>query len=400
MAVLSYSNEHEAGAAIVKNGRIITAINEERLTRVKNQDGFPELSIDYVLRTAKLSPGDVEHVIVPEISKIRDIFTNVIWKYPAYVFYRPKGTRAGFMDYLRQLLLSGVIVLKTYRRVLSEHIRDERQLRKMFPRAKFHRVEHHVSHAASAFFTSGFDKSLIITSDYWGDFTSTMVSIGEGKNIKTVARSYYPHSMGHYYASLTNWLGFRANRHEGKILGLAAFGDPNSPIYDMIKDMLVTEGLTIKAPFMIGKMWHKKLPFLKNCLMRKIVDNYSREDISAVFQRRFEEVFTDLVKNALEKFDMNKVVLAGGAFANVKLNQRIFEVHGVEEVFIYPNMSDGGISQGAALYYDVQQNGSSGTTIPNAYFGPTFSDEEIKAALEAEGVSHEYLDNIEEEVAR
>lgn len=283
---------------------------------------------------------------------------------------------------------------------MREHIRDERQLRKMFPRAKFHRVEHHVSHAASSFFTSGFDKSLIITSDYWGDFTSTMVSIGEGKNIKIVARSYYPHSMGHYYASLTNWLGFRANRHEGKILGLAGFGDPNSPIYDMIKDMLVTEGLTIKAPFMIGKMWHKNLPFLKNCLMRKIVDNYSREDISAVFQRRFEEVFTDLVKNALQKFEVNKVVLAGGAFANVKLNQRIFEVPGVEEVFIYPNMSDGGISQGAALYYDIQQNGSSGTTIPNAYFGPTYSDEEVKTALEAEGVRHEYLDNIEKEVAR
>lgn len=400
MAILSYSNEHEAGAAVVKSGKIVSAINEERLTRVKNQDGFPQNSIEYVLKASKLRPEDVQHVIIPEINKIADLFRNVIWKYPIFVFYRPRGTKAGFADYLRQLLLSGLILVKTYWRVLREHRRDEARLRKMFPKARFHRVEHHVAHAASAFYTSGFGKAIVVTADYWGDFTSTMVSIGDGKDIMPQARSYYPHSLGHYYASLTNWLGFRANRHEGKILGLAAFGDPNSEVYEQMKDMLVAEGLTIKAPFMIGKMWHKKIPFLKNCLMRKLVENYSREDVSAAFQRRFEEVFTQLVKNAVDKYKISKVVLAGGAFANVKLNQRIFEVEGVDGVFIYPNMSDGGISQGAALYYDIKQNGSIGSTLPNAYFGPSFSDEEIEKVLKKYGIDYDRHDNIERVIAK
>jgi len=400
MAVLSYSNEHEAGAAVVKDGKIITAINEERLSRVKNQDGFPHRSIDYVLQAANLKDEDIECVIIPEISKVRDLFTNVIWKYPANVFYKPKGTRVGFKDYLRQLLLSGLIVLKTYWRVLREHSRDEKQLRKRFPNAKFKRVEHHVSHAASAFFTSGFEKAIVVTADYWGDFTCTMVSVGDGKQITPKARSYYPHSLGHFYASLTTWLGFRANRHEGKILGLAAFGDPNSPIYDMMKDMLVTEGLTIKAPFMIGKMWHKNIPFLRDCLMRKIVENYSREDVAACFQRRFEDVFTELVKNAVDEFGISKVVLAGGAFANVKLNQRIFEVDGVDGVFVYPNMSDGGISQGAALYHDIQQNGSVATTLPNVYYGPEYDDAAIEKVLKENNIEYERHDNIEAVIAK
>lgn len=400
MAVLSFSNEHEAGAAIVKDGKIVAAINEERLSRVKNQDGFPERSIEYVLKASKLKPEDVQHVIIPEISKVRDIFTNLIWKYPLYVFYRPRGTRATFLDYVRQLLLSGFIILKTYGRVVREHLRDERRLRKRFPKAKFYRVEHHIAHAASAFFTSGFEKSLIITSDYWGDFTSTMVALGEDRTIKPLARTYYPHSLGHYYASVTNWLGFRANRHEGKILGLAAYGNPDSPVYDLIKDMLVTEGLTIKAPLMIGKLWHKKLPFLKNCLMRQIVDNYSREDVAAAFQRRFEEVFVELVKNALAEHKIKNVVLAGGVFANVKLNQRIYEVPGIEAIFVFPNMSDGGISQGAALHYDIQSNGGLGSTLPNVYYGPSYSDEEIERALKAENLSYERVDDIEKEIAR
>ena len=254
MPVLSFSNEHEAGAAIVKDGKIVAAINEERLTRVKNQDGFPSLSIDYVLKAAKLNRKDIDDVIIPEISKVRDLFENVIPKYPFLLFYKPKGTKIKFPDYLRQFIYSSYILLKTYLRTLREHSGDENKLRKMFPNARFHRVGHHISHAASTYFTSGFDEAIIITADYWGDFVSTMVSIGEGKNIKPIARSYFPHSLGHYYASLTTWLGFRANRHEGKILGLAAFGDSNSSLYDKMKNLLITEGLTIKAPFMIGKL--------------------------------------------------------------------------------------------------------------------------------------------------
>ena len=400
MAILSFSNEHEAGAAIIKEGKIIAAINEERLTRVKNQDGFPQKSIEAVLRLANLKPHDIEYVIIPEISKARDLLTTVLRHYPCNVFLRPQEGKVSFLDVVRQFLMSFAVLLSTYWRVLRQHPADERRLKKMFPQAKFYRVEHHVAHAASAFFTSGYPKAIIVTSDYWGDFVTTMVAIGEGKNIRVVRRTYYPNSLGHYYGMLTMWLGFRANRHEGKILGLAAFGNANSPIYQEVKSMLYCDGLRLVAPFMMGKLWHPKLGFLKNCTMRRLVENHPREDVAAVFQRRFEEVMTELVSNAVQQFKIDKVVLAGGSFANVKLNQRILEARGVAGVFVYPNMSDGGLSQGAALHFDIGRNGSVAHTLPNAYYGPSFTNEEIEAALRAEHLEYTYHPEIEQEIAR
>lgn len=400
MAVLSFSNEHEAGASIVVNGKIIAAINEERLTRVKNQDGFPKKSIDEVLKMANLTPADISDIIIPEISKVKDLLLNVFRHYPKDLFKKGKGKLPKFADILRHFLMANFILFKGYANSLVTHRRDEKRLKKMFPNAKFHRVEHHITHAASAFFTSGYDKSLIISADYWGDFVTTMLSIGEGKKITPVAKSYYPASLGHYYASVTKWLGFRANRHEGKILGLAAYGDPHSPAYEMMKDILECDGLTIKAPFMIGKLWHHKAKILKkNCMMQKMVEKYSREDISAVFQRRFEEVITELVRNAVKKFNIENIVLAGGSFSNVKLNQRIFDVPGIERIFIFPNMTDGGIASGAALYYDINKNGSYGSVLEDVYFGPGFEDQEIEAELKKYNLNYERFDNIERKVA-
>jgi len=399
MAVLSFSQEHEAGAAIIKDGKIVAAINEERLTRVKNQDGFPHRSIQEVLRLSGLKPGDIKHVIIPEISKAVDVLKNVP-KFPVQAFFaKTPGRTTTLIDFLRHLLFSTYILVKTYSRVTIQHFLDVRRLRKMFPQAKFHRVEHHVCHAASAYFTSGFPEAMIITADYWGDFVCTMVSIGKGKNITVASRSWYPNSVGHYYASLTTWLGFRANRHEGKILGLAAFGNPKSPVYDKVKDLLVCDDLVVKCPFMIGKMWHKKFPFFKNSLMRQLQAEHTREDIAAAFQHRLEEVFTELVKNAHHRFKIDKVVLAGGIFSNVKLNQRIFEVPGIKQIYVFPNMSDGGLAAGAALHYDIQRNGSVGAQIETAYLGPEFSNAEIEAELKKAELPYEYHENIEAKIA-
>jgi carbamoyltransferase len=399
MCILSFSQEHDAGAAIIENGKILAAINEERLTRVKSQDGFPFLSIQEVLRLSGKNSDDVKHIIIPEISKFVDVVKNVC-RFPFTAFPAPNGARVTFLDFIKHLLYSSYIILQTYSRVIVQHYLDVQRLKRMFPQAQFHRVEHHVCHAASAFHTSGFDKALILTADYWGDFVCNMISIGEGKNIKVVSRSWYPNSLGHYYANLTTWLGFRANRHEGKILGLAAFGNPNSSAYDEIKDLVFAKGLKLHCPYMIGKMWHKKFPFFKNSLMRRLQATYSREDISAVFQRRFEEAFIELAKNAYEEFKIENLVLAGGVFSNVKLNQRLFELPGIKRIHIFPNMTDGGISVGAALHYDITTNGSVGSALDHVYFGPEFTNEEIEAELKKAKVKYEYHKNIEAKVAQ
>lgn len=402
MATLSFSTEHEAGVSIVKDGKILAAINEERYSRVKNQDGFPKHAFDAIFDIAGITPDEIEDVIIPEMSKARDFFLNAVPQYPKNVFYKGKTKTPCFSDVLKHFMMSFYIILKTYFRVGLQHTREEQFLKKKFPKAKFHRVEHHVAHAAAAYFSSGFQDSLIISADYWGDFASTVVSLGKGKEVEVVSRSYYPHSMGHYYATITKWFGFKANRHEGKIVGLAAYGDPKSPAYDAIKDMLVCDGLQLKAPFMMGKLWHPNIPIFKNTLFRKLQKEYSREDLAAVLQRRFEEVFEELVANCVQELGVENVCLVGGSFANVKLNQRIFEVPGIKRIFVFPNMSDGGISTGAALYHEIRNKNQQGQTLNDVYFGPDFSKEQIEKAIQnaGDGLSYEYHDDIEKKVAQ
>jgi carbamoyltransferase len=398
MAVLSITQGHDTGAVVVKNGRILAAINEERLSRIKMDTQFPARSIKAVLDIAGLKKEDVKHVVIPELRKGDDILKNILPKYPQSVFAGVNG-EATFGDRARQLFISGSLLMKTYSRMAVLYRKYEKRFRDMFPHAQLHRVEHHLTHAASAYYTSGFPKALVITADAWGDFVSTMVCLGEGKKLTPVHRTYYPNSLGHYYQSLTNWLGFRGGRHEGKILGLAAFGDPASPVYDRIKGLLKCEGLDIHTPNMMGKLWHKKAPFGQNCLMRDLIANHKREDIAAAFQRRFEEVVTQLVKNALQQFKVDNVCLAGGIFANVKLNQRVFEVPGVSRIYIFPNMGDGGVCAGGALYYDISQNGSTGSSLPHAYLGPNFTEKEMEAALRKRGVEFEHYKDISVKVA-
>ncbi len=163
MAILSFSSEHEAGASIVCGGKIVAAVNEERFTRIKNQDGFPNYSIEAVLKIANKTSKDIEHIVIPEISKAKDFFQNVIPLYPINVFASNGTAFPGLTEALKQFLMSFYIVSKSYLRVGINHYKDNQRLKKMFPKAQFHRVEHHVAHAACPFFTCDFDKAIIIS---------------------------------------------------------------------------------------------------------------------------------------------------------------------------------------------------------------------------------------------
>ncbi|MFQ6114720.1 MAG: carbamoyltransferase, partial [bacterium] len=383
---------------IVKDGRLIAAINEERLSRVKMDTQFPARSIEKVLEITGLTENDIEHVVIPELRKGDDILKNILPKYPRSVFAGLNG-KVSIGDRSRQLIMSSALLLKTYSRMAVLYRQYEKRLLRMFPHAQLHRVEHHITHAASAFYTSGFERALVITADAWGDFVSTMISICEGKKIQSLNRCYYPNSLGHFYQSLTNWLGFRGGRHEGKVLGLAAFGNSNSPVYARIKNLLQVEGLDLFTPNMMGVLWHKKMPFARNCLMRELTANYKREDIAASFQRRFEEVVTELVRNCLDRYQVEDVALAGGVFANVKLNQRILELPGVRRVFVFPNMGDGGVCAGGALFFDINMNGSDKYKLPHVYLGPGYTEKEIAQTLRSCGVPFECCQNIEQKIA-
>ncbi len=398
MVTLAITQGHDTGAVITVNGRLIAAINEERLSRIKNDSSFPFRSIEAVLRIAGVRREEVTDVVIPEFRKGRDVVRNLIPKYPKSVFAGCDG-ELNLETGARQLFVSGTLLLKTYSRMLVQYKKNEQRMRKMFPHARFHRIEHHLAHAASAYYTSGFGRAIVITADAWGDFVSTMVSLGIGKELQPVSKVYYPNSLGHYYQNLTGWLGFKGGRHEGKVLGLAAYGRPDTEVYEAIRTMLVCDGLKVHAPLMMGRMWHKKIPFGQNCLMRRLIERHPREDIAAAFQRRLEEVTTELVRNAVERFGVENICLAGGVFANVKLNQRIFEIPGVERIYVFPNMGDGGVSAGGALFHDICENGSSGERIEHVYLGLSFSEKEMEKALREKGLQFEYCPDIATRVA-
>lgn len=368
---------HDTGASLVEDGKITHAVNEERISRKKMHVGFPFATTDYMLKKAG---GDVDAVAVSDIS-------------PAYLFNRiklsmfdPSLVHSNPYYSAKSMAMMTRWVYKTMRLYRYHQNIENIRLRKLG--VEVVRLEHHPNHAASAYFTSGMKKALVVTCDNHGDGLCATVHVGNKNNLELIDKLKWPHSPGFFYAIITKVLGFKVGRHEGKITGLAAYGNRNSVAYDKIKKLIWYENGTIKTKSMIGLRGYVK----------SLLGEYSREDLSAVFQRILEETVSEYVKYWMEKTGIKSVALAGGVFANVKLNQRILEA-GAKEIFIHPHMGDGGTGAGAALYLAMIKGDAKPYKISDAYLGPGYSDEEIKAELQKQNLKFEHLDDIEGQVA-
>jgi carbamoyltransferase len=194
--------------------------------------------------------------------------------------------------------------------------------------------------------------------------------------------------LGLFYAQVTEALGFKPTRHEGKIVGLAAYGKASVLFDEVYRRFNETDS---------------SYTYVSSLNMKYCVDlakKYQREDISAAYQAVLERVVTNMVAKYIKKYQQKNIVLAGGVTANVKLNQRIFEIKGIENIFIYPNMGDGGTGAGAALYCaSILNEKMKPYKLRDVYFGPSFSDEEIKDVLDREGLRYRYSSTIEKDIA-
>jgi carbamoyltransferase len=233
---------------------------------------------------------------------------------------------------------------------------------------KLKRVEHHVSHAANAFYKSGFDEALIVTLDGYGSGLAGSVSVGRDGKIERLHCLEYPHSLGTYYESVTSALGFKPSRHEGKIVGLAAYGDPA-----VLGDILRRRFVQVDGGFRIVET--NNVYFA-----RLIATQFPKIDVAAAYQRVLEEVATAYVAHYIRKTGLRNLVLSGGVVANVKLNQRLREIDGVDGIFVHPNMGDGGAGTGAALLEFVG-NPELSKRLENVYLGPSFTRDQIADAL-------------------
>lgn len=375
---------HDTGVALIdRDGRPIAAQSEERFTRVKMDGGFPFRSLESLQRITGFTPADLSCVAVPYMgaaaqaaegarllaASIRD---------PGIASRQIRGRLTGDLFQRGMADIGAYEYLERFKGRLREvRERDERPTLADWRAFLEHmglgalplvRVDHHWAHAAGAHYTSGFDDGLIVTCDGLGALKTSIVAAGHRGRMRIVARTFYPHSPGGFWEVLTTICGFHHMKHGGKITGLAAYGNRDASCYRVMKSILEVDGLTVRSR-------------LDPVALKRALDGVPREDIAATAQRRLEEVVTALVRNAARRTGLRHVALAGGVFANVRLNQAIAGLDEIEEVYVFPAMGDEGLGLGAALHAAAQRDGLRPFRLPDVYLGVEFTEPEMAAAL-------------------
>jgi carbamoyltransferase len=405
MLILGITDGQTSGAALVADGKIIAAINEERLARLKQARGFPRASIQAVLQMTGVALNDIVAVAVAQTNME---FRNEVAGWNGWFEERQDvedshnlffNVASRFGSLANKIPASKKLYYAMRRPSYEERRRRIREVmqNEFGIHAPVRFCDHHYTHAASAYYTSGFDEALVVTMDGGGDGSSSHVYIGKNGKLETLSKVDSYDSLGNYYAYVTAICGYKAKRHEGKITGLAAHGQPI--YYDVLNSLIgYSEGRTVnKGEVLFGSALKK---------IRKIIgEDFKKEDLAASVQKLSEDLCQEYVRYWLEKTGCRHLALAGGVFANVRINQELHKLDGVDEIFIHPGMSDEGLAVGAAmtlwaaLAHDQGITATPRTPLKDVYLGYEFSEPEIEAALRKAGHRYEYHSNIEQEIA-
>ncbi len=432
MKVLGISPlDKDSTVTLVEDGRILYAAAEERFTRVKLQTGFPWQALQDGLDRTKTQPDELAVVTYPFLGweeetrlfernlqrerEFLDDAENMATSAQLREASARVPARAGTIPGLREpnermekgfaktlayrLLASEGVVSRNVAKRLSDqwgreastfhrkwHVELESALDELGLLHRLKRIEHHDSHAANAYYTSGFDEALIVTLDGYGSGLAGSIAVGRGGRIERVHGVEFPHSLGTFYESVTSGLGFKPSRHEGKIVGLAAYGDPA-----VLRDVLLARFHREPGSFRIVES--NNLYFA-----RMLASEFPKIDVAAAYQHVLELVASEYVAYYLEQTGLTSVVLSGGVVANVKLNQRLRELPGVQRIFVHPNMGDGGCGTGAALL-EFPGNPRLSEPLADVFLGPDFSREQIVDALARAQLPFDQYPTIEPKIA-
>ncbi|MGC0775154.1 MAG: carbamoyltransferase [Candidatus Acidiferrum sp.] len=389
MNILGINAYHgNASAAIVCDGRLVAAVEEERFNRVKYAAGFPSQAIRYCLLEAGLELKDIDHVAVPRNPYAR-LGTKLFYALRMPSFARERMKVLVKFTGIPQALAQAFEI-------------DPAKLA-----AKFHRVEHHQAHLASAFFVSPFERAALLSADGLGDFASTMWGSGEGSRMKIDGTIAFPHSLGLFYSAVTQYLGFLKFGDEYKVMGLAAYGEAEQ--LDAFREIVSINGNGFrlgleyfthhrtgpemswadadKTPTM-GKMFSEAME--RRLGPKRNPDEpleQRHRNLASALQVRLEEVYLGMLKKLAERTGLKAVCLAGGVAFNCVANGKIFDATGFEQVYVHPAAGDGGLAVGAAFYVWHQVLGKPRSFVmDHAYWGPGYTREEIGRAIDASGL--------------
>ena len=373
MYVLGLWDGHDAGAALIRDGEILYAANEERFTKRKLETRFPYHSIMAALNHAKVKPHEIEHVSfsTTEFTKTMDRVLPFV-KENYYNFRRRKMLKPRLENLRHQLKYSitNIGILPLCGAVSSAVMR--RQLSHMgFKDYRLHIVEHHTAHAATAAFTSPYGKSLVITTDGLGDGLSASASTFEDGKLNRHVGIKARDSLGIFYEQATNIIGMREMEDEGKLMAMADYSYPFEFGDNILKEFMTATGTIIRARYGPLKQFE---------MLQRIAWKTPREQFSYFVQQLFENVLTKFVSNSIDRFNIYDVVFAGGVYSNVKANMMVRNLGALKHWYVFPHMGDGGIALGSALYTNYLLTGKSRYNF-SAYLGDSFDEAETENIL-------------------
>ena len=383
---------HDSAACILKDGKIIAAAQEERFTRKKHDASYPFNAIEFVLRFANLKLSDVNQIVFFEKPFLK--FERLL---ETYVGFAPKG----FVSFAK------AIPLWTKEKLFQKNL--------LFKKLKTHDEnyksdkniffsDHHLSHAASAFFPSPFEEAVILTADGVGEWATTTVAIGKNKNLEIKKEIHFPHSLGLFYSAFTYYAGFKVNSGEYKLMGLAPYGNP---IYEDKVNQLID--IKDDGTFRLDQKYFNYATGLTmtnnnfNNLFGQKPRNPQKDkisqfhmDIAASVQKVTEEIMVKLAKAIRKEYGIKNLCLAGGVALNCVANGKILKEKIFDDIWIQPAAGDAGGALGAALALWHIEFGNKrlvnlGDDMKGSYLGPKYTQEEIEKELNYMGANFEVL---------
>jgi len=386
-------NIHESSAALVKNGLLVAAAEEERFTRTKHDNRFPASAIDYCLREAGISLRDVSHAGFywqPWKGLLKRLWWLVRY-FPASLqtFQGGKAWRGSSGTFL-------------------SHVAVPFKLWRMGFRGRFYFIDHHLSHAASAFLVSPHESAAILTVDLCGEDCTTLLARRSGNKIAPMKRFDLPNSLGIFYAALTQFLGYEANSDEYKVMGVASYGQPR--FADTVAAMVRFENGRLRNDnswfaFHTGSALCYSQRFIEvfgaPCRGEGDVDVEPYRDVAASGQRVLEDVLLDMANWARNETGESDLCLAGGVALNAVANGRILEQQIFKHIWVQPAASDPGCALGIPFHIWHERLGNRRRFVmEQAYWGPEYSESVMHDAIRSHGLTCRRVDDVEREAAR
>ena len=384
---------HDSAATILVDGKIIAAAQEERFTRIKHDSSYPFHAIEFTLSYANIKLSDVDQVIFFEKPFLK--FERLL---ETYVAFAPKGFKS-FCMAMPIWLNSKLFQKKMLFNQLKRHDKNFKDDKKIFF------SDHHLSHAASAFFPSPFEEAIVLTADGVGEWATTTVAIGKANKLEIKKEIQFPHSLGLLYSAFTYYAGFKVNSGEYKLMGLAPYG---APIYEnKIKDNLID--IKEDGTFHLDQTYFSYATGLKmtNKKFNNLFGQNPRDpkkekltqfhmDIASSIQKVTEDIMIKLAKSLKNEFKISNLCLAGGVALNCVANGKILQERIFDNIWVQPAAGDAGGSLGAALaLWHIEQNNSRkvNTTddMQGSYLGPEYNQKQIEEQLDKAGGKYKIL---------